>query len=364
MNKGRNNLTKRQCFLLISSIVSLVLFLVFLCFSGYLKSKPYAQQLAKRWADGNEVAQISVFVSPKASLNEEQIVEFGHKIDTSLVEAAITSESENASARLWIGAYSAYGKVQITGKSGNVTVDAYGVGGDYFQFHPLKLIYGSYFSGSDLMQDHIIIDEDAAWKLFGSSDVVGQYVTIGNIPHMIVGVVQREHDYMAKKAGVTSSIAYVSYNSLEKYGTHNGINCIEILMPNPVNGYAYNYISENIGIEEKEREVIENSDRYSIKNMLKIIASFPTRSMNTKAILYSFWENIARGYEDLLVVIFIFEFLFIFYPFCILLVNLVIKYRRRTWKAKDILHFFEKKKDLIILKLKQNKKKEKGEKKI
>lgn len=49
-------------------------------------------------------------------------------------------------------------------------------------FHPLKLITGSYFSGNDLMQDYCIIDQDAAWQLFGSNDVVGMTVYIGNVP--------------------------------------------------------------------------------------------------------------------------------------------------------------------------------------
>ena len=36
----------------------------------------------------------------------------------------------------------------------NLTADAIGIGGDFFLFHPLTLLNGSYFSGNDLMKDY------------------------------------------------------------------------------------------------------------------------------------------------------------------------------------------------------------------
>ena len=67
-------------------------------------------------------------------------------------------------------------------------------------FHPLKLITGAYFSGNDLMQDYCIIDQDAAWQLFGSNDVVGMTVYFGNVPHIVTGGVQRAESRMDKAA--------------------------------------------------------------------------------------------------------------------------------------------------------------------
>lgn len=57
---------------------------------------------------------------------------------------------------------------------------------------PWNCCPGSYFSGSDLMQDHIILDQDSAWQLFGSYDVEGMQVMIGNVPHIVSGVIRRE----------------------------------------------------------------------------------------------------------------------------------------------------------------------------
>ena len=44
---------------------------------------------------------------------------------------------------------------------------------------------------------------------------------------------------MEKAAGLTSTVVYVSYETLEAYGTSNGINHYEIVMPNPVDEFAY-----------------------------------------------------------------------------------------------------------------------------
>lgn len=336
MKKWIGRLTGRQWKWVISGAVSFLLFLILFFTAGILEKKPYAQQLADRWADGKGVAQISVFLSTNAVITEERVVEFGHYLDNALIEAAITNESENPSARLWISAYSANGKITVSSNKGTITASALGVGGDFFQFHPLKLIYGSYFAGSDLVKDRIIIDEDAAWQLFGSNDVVGQYVNIGGVPHIISGVIRRESDKMARDAGLTETLVYVSYDTLQKYGTQSGINCFELLMPNPVKNYAYNYVSEQIGVDEGEREIIENTKRFDTLEKLKFLASFPTRSMNAKAIIYPFWENIARGYEDILTLLFVFEILFLLYPIVLLVVLIVRLWKKRTWHWKDI----------------------------
>ena len=37
------------------------------------------------------------------------------------------------------------------------------------------------------MDDKVIVDEDAAWQLFGSNDVVGMQIIIGGIPITLPG---------------------------------------------------------------------------------------------------------------------------------------------------------------------------------
>ena len=148
--------------------------------------------MAGRWSEKKDVAQVSCFFSSKAEVTEDTIQSFEYSLKNVLQEASITETSENPSARLWVDAYSADGKITLVNGRNTLDANAIGIGGDFFLFHPLKLITGSYFSGNDLMQDYCIIDQDAAWQLFGSNDVVGMTVYIGNVPHIVTGVVRRD----------------------------------------------------------------------------------------------------------------------------------------------------------------------------
>jgi len=338
MKKIIQRLSKRQILFGITGLAALLLGILLCIISNAIAGSLMEQQMASRWSEKRDVSQISCFFSREAGITENEIVTFEHNLDSALVAASITNDSENPGARLWADAYSATGKVTIESNRATVSVDAIGIGGDFFLFHPLKLLYGSYFSGNDLMQDYIVIDEDAAWQLFGSNDVAGQMVTISGIPHMIAGVVEREEGSMAKAAGLTSSIVYVSYTTLSNYGINYGLNTYEIVMPNPVSGYAKQYVMENIGVTEKEIEIVENTTRFSALSRLKVIGAFGTRSMSSKPIIYPYWENIARGYEDILGLLFVFVLLLFIYPTVLVCVFLIKAWKHKSWTVKSVYH--------------------------
>ena len=320
----------------ISAGVSFLIFLILLLVSNHMAKKQLSQQMAERWSEEKDVAQVSCFFSPNAGITKDSIEEFEHSMDQALLEASITQESENPGARLWADAYSADGRITLTTDRASLEADAIGIGGDFFLFHPEKLLTGSYFSGNDLMQDYCVLDEDAAWQLFGSNDVAGMTVYISGVPHMVTGVIERQEGRLASAAGLDSTLVYVSYETLELYGNNNGINHYEIVMPNPVSNFALNHVKENIGVEEKEMEVLENTSRYSLVSRLKLLMAFGTRSMNGKAIIYPYWENIARGYEDIIALLTGLMFLFLLYPVILLLVVFIRWWRHKGWTLKDV----------------------------
>ena len=319
----------------ISGGISFVIFLILLFTAHRLGGSQLSQTAAGRWSSEGDASQVSCFFSVNARITEDQIIEFEHGIDKALTDASVIQDSENPGARLWADAYSADGSLTVSSDKTSITADAIGIGGDYFIFHPLNLRYGSYFSGNDLMQDYCVIDEDAAWQLFGSSNVAGMMVNIGGIPHIVTGVVERPSGRLAEAAGLDSTLVYVSYKTLSELGRSNGINHYEIVMPNPVTDFARKYIQENLGTDEKNTEVVENTSRYSFMSRLKRLTQFGTRSMNGKAIIYPYWENIARGYEDILTVITLFEILFLLYPSALALVFFCIWWRHKGWTIKD-----------------------------
>ncbi len=337
MKKRKKSFSVRQIVLAIAVFCSLILFAVTAVIASVIMKKQETQQVASRWSDSGDAAQISCFFSVNAGITEDTLEEFSHKIDMALQEASIETEAENTDARLWVDAYSATGTINIKGSIGSITSDAIGIGGDFFLFHPLRLINGSYFSGNDLMQDYCVLDELAAWKLFGSYDVAGQVVEINGVSHIITGVIRHDSDKLSKQAGLDDMLVYVSYDTLQKYGMNNGINLYEVVMPNPVRGYALGYVRDNIGVDEREMEIVENNERYSTWNRIKQIGNLATRAMNGKAIIYPYWENLARAYEDILAFIMLFELLFLGFPSIIIIVTLILLWKRKTWTVKKVL---------------------------
>ena len=141
-----------------------------------------------------------------------------------------------------------------------MTVTAIGVGGDYFLFHPLQLLSGGYVSDEDYMADRVVLDAQTAFNLFGSSDVAGMEVTINGKTFPIAGVVKSEDDFATAAAldagakassdptGVQSAskaMIYMSYAALNAMA-ELPIDCYEIVLPDPVSGFAKKLMTEKI----------------------------------------------------------------------------------------------------------------------
>lgn len=292
--------------------------------------------MAERWSAAGDAAQISCFFSQGTEITEETFLAFEAKMKAALQADSITGSSENESARMWASAYSAAGKIVLNNGKKTVEAKAVGVDGDFFLFHPLQLLNGNFFSGSDVMQDYVVIDEDTAWQLFGSNDVAGMQVTIGGVPHIVSGVIKRADGHLNEAAGNGETTVYLSYHSLETYGQSQGINCYEVVLPNPITGYGVKLVKENMGIDELNMECIENSDRYSVLSLGKVFLAFGTRSMNGKAIIYPYWENVARGWEDILALVLLFRVIFLLIPVTMLVIVLIKMWKRRTWNWRDV----------------------------
>lgn len=350
INDFTTRFTKKQ--LCLSSVVgvSLIILLILQIISVTLKGSLESQQMAQRWDKKGKSTQVSCFISENTKITTQQLTNLEHAVDAALQDVSITTENEHA--RLWADAYSARGEITVESSKTSVTSTAIGVGGDFFLFHPLPLLNGAYFSDDDLMQDYVIIDEDAAWQLFGSNDVAGMEVTIKGIPHIIKGVIKREAGRMNDKAGNDKITFYVSYNSLSTYGTCKGINTYEIVMPNPISKFALKTVKEKIGIEETNIELVENTNRYSIPSLITVLLGFGTRSMNQKGIIYPYWENVARGYEDVLAMILLWKGIFLFIPLVIGIIYLGYRFKHRTWNVRSIIESMITLKEKMIQKYK------------
>ncbi len=325
--------------LLISAGISLLLGLVLLLIGTKVSSALKDQQFARRWSDKSDCAQVTVFFSELAGFDADGVKELKYKIDNKLLQDSITTESEDA--RLWVYAYSANGEVMVSSNNSESKVRAIGVGGDYFLFHPLELLSGSFFESDYYMKDVVLIDEETAWRLFGSNDVEGQLIEIGGTLHVVGGVVKKESGRMQELAGNDEPILYMSYESLAENGMVSYINSYEALLPNPISSYGMNLLTEVIPCDSKRYEIVENTGRFNFVNLIKHVKNFGTRGMNAKGVIYPYWENVARGTEDFLVPAAVLGCLFLAYPIIIIICILIRMWQKRTIRLNDVRDFIE-----------------------
>ena len=295
---------KKQIYLIVPAILVAVLLILLCVISAKIKQIPDSQQGAFRWSSDGDYAQISVFYTEKSAPRAEQFTQFEDTLEGLYAQEGIAPK-ENG--RLWISAASGTGNVRLTTDRGQMTAAAVGIVGDFFLFHPQKLLYGSLPIGSESQTNGIVIDEEIAWQLFGGSDVAGMEVMIGGESHVVLGVISRDCDAMEKKAGADVPTVYLSYESLSTHGFTSGLTCYEILLPNPVSGYAKELVENGLGVGGGSSELVENSKRYSVSSLFDVAGDFGVRSMKTTGFIYPSWENAARGWEDVLAVVLVWQ---------------------------------------------------------
>lgn len=319
------SLSLKKKLLSLTIIFCLVIFGIATISSNFMIIRLSDQQAAKRWNKDGGFSQVTCFFSKDITVDEFALKSFEKNLELALKEAAINEDER--SGRQYISSYSSSGMITVISEQASLEAKAIGIGGDFFFFHPLMLVEGGYFSGNNLMKDYALLDEEAAWRLFGSNDVEGMSVMISGIPHYIAGVYSREEGRMQEAAGLDEMIIFVSYESLNAYGIGESISTYELVAPNPVKKFVFHLTKEKFGYTEDEMMVVENSSRYSIEALISILMDFGVRSMHKGAFSYPYWENLARGYEDIRAVLFLVQAIFLILPSVAIFVVLIRKGR-------------------------------------
>lgn len=294
--------------------VCAVLAIAFGITAHILGGKLSSQQMAERWRGENELkfSQVSCYIPVDEKISLQQIYAFRTEIVKKLEEAAIEDQDVDT---LFADAWSTTGRVNVASGLGKGEAAVIAVGGRFFDFHPIRLISGSYFNEDDLMKDRVLLDEELAWLLFGGTELDGMEMTINGKPFVVAGVIEREQDFASKKAYTAGMGLYMSYEAFSSLQSADstasaqteggsaaqtnpdaGASCYEFVMAEPVDGYAKSLADEKFPIGHGE--ILENSDRYGFGRMLKLIGQFGSRSMQTLGVAYPYWENAARCIED------------------------------------------------------------------
>ncbi len=297
------------------------------CLMGWIMGQLPSLDAAARWRGGSEMrfAQVACFLPADSAKGEEDIHQFRQTLEQKLTESSLTAPQNGS---LYADAYSARANLTVSGDHGTAQVKAIGVGGNFFLFHPLQLRSGSYISEADLMQDRVILDEPLAWQLFGSPDVAGMTVTIGGKPYYVAGVVRRENDFATEKAYLDGPGMFLSYSAFYEL-TETKITCYEIVLPDMISGFGLGLVKESFDVGLGD--VVENSSRYGLENLLSVAGDYGSRSMRSNGVIYPYWENAVRLTEDYLALLVVLLLLFALLP-TVTVIVLAIRGIIRIWR--------------------------------
>lgn len=286
------------------------------------------QQAAERYEGSGEqhYAQASVFFPVGQEKSISEINSFRSTINGKLLDVSL--EAAEGAPALWQDAYSGEGQLTVEGNKGRATVAATGVGGDWFSFHPLTLRSGGYLDENDLMHDRVVLDEKLAWQIFGSYDLAGMTVVINNKPFVVAGVVAIESDKASQKSYTATGQVFLHLDTLQQLQGEGsgGVNCYELVCAEPISGFTLGLVTAGF----EGAQVVQNTGRFSLVSILKIVRQYGTRSMQTAGVVFPYWENAARLTEDTLAALLISILLTALLPVACV-VWYVVRLLRRGW---------------------------------
>ena len=288
---------------------------------------------ARRFQGAGETryAQLACYLPVDDGKTEDDIRSFRQSLESKMTEQSLEAAE---GGRLYLDAYCGVTNLTVSSEnSGSTSVKAVGVGGEFFYFHPLNLRSGSYIKEGDLMDDLVLLDEELAWKLFGGTNLTGLTVTINDVPFVVSGVVSRETDFATEKAYTGDGGLYMSFSAMSRLNENADITAYEVVMPNPITGYARGILSDAFPIGTGD--IVENSSRYSLLHLWDVIKDFGQRSMRLNGVIYPYWENAVRLTEDYAALLLLLTVLLALYPLLTALV-LIIRDVRRAYRFAKV----------------------------
>ena len=320
MTRPNVKLTKKQLVLLVIIAVGLLVFGILTAVSGAVAGTQKTQYCAKYWDPDGRYSMVSVFLPEDSGLKQEKVRQLQYTLDQALIKEAMEAPADNA--RLYVAAYSVKSQVSLfSQRAKSQQCTAYGVGGDFFRFHNYELISGSYLMEDSIANDQVVIDEEAAWKIFGAIEVDGMTLTYNGKEYIVQGVVKPQDGYKTKTGGAESGTVFFP---LEAIG--QDADCYEIIFPNPVSGFALKQVKEaftSCGYSEDDIRVIDNSERYSFVNSAKRVLKWTDKGMAFKSLKYPYWENSAIAVENIVDLLTFFRIIFIIPPIAIVIISVI-----------------------------------------
>lgn len=247
------------------------------------------QDAVTRWKDQGNFAQYSIFFTDYVETDWEEI-------DASCIELRGAKEEEGIRQAV---AYCSWENFDLSGRGVAVKLKTMIFGGEFFLFHPLELLEGSY-PDRNHGTFQVLLDEGSAYALFGSAEVTGLEVTLGRQSFIVSGVVKGEQRLGAAQAGnwveenQEPGWVYIPYEALIAEMAPQ-VQCIETVVAEPVKGAGEAQLRGWISQITGSYEIDRNTDRFCWKHFFENPGEIITGAMVLDRAERPYWENLARG---------------------------------------------------------------------
>jgi len=272
--------------------IALLLGLGLLLAAAALPRPLQSQRQAERWAgeSGKRFKQFTCVLSPGQSLDLETIYRFRSGASDKI---AASDFELPAGGSAFCDAWSVGGTLKVGGPRGRFDAAALSVGGRFFNFHPMPLLSGGYLSETDVMKDRVVLDEQLAWMLYGSTDLTGVTVEIGGLDFVVVGVVAQPDDRFTRAVSEGGPTLYMDFEN-RALTSADGVVCYEVVLPEPVKGFARSVAEDPFATRGL---VVENTGRFSFGASMQRLRSIGKLGTRTTAVTFPVWENAAIAAE-------------------------------------------------------------------
>lgn len=287
-------------------------------------------------------SQVSVFFGRGAGLNYIGMMRLRQGLSDKYTADGISPPDPDA--RLWIDAASGTGSATVTNGTGSsAAVSVTGILGDFFFFHPTKLLSGQYINTNEASKDYIMMDWNTAWRVFGGADSSGMRVEVGGIPCIVAGVFEKDEGDAAENR------IYVSFELLEKLNPAAELTALDFVLSAPISGYGIQAVESQVSsTSESERVIVENSVRFTRGNLLKTIGDFGAYIARRDAVALPYWENAARSAAMRGAVLLLISMIFAALPLITVIILLIKLYmvrgRFRPWIVRTFKAAMERRK--------------------
>lgn len=258
------------------------------CAYALLSQGSESQRAAKRWLGegGGEWAQYTLFF-PADSRPEPE------SLDETLTSMQDRMEQELPAMDGIRGyfAWSCEGELNATAGYNTVRLRAVYTGGDYFFFNPYTLLDGSRLRPGET-ERAAVLDENAAWKLFGSREVSGVQLELGGVIYTVTGVVETRNP--GSEHEDTAGTVYLPAASTADAQSQR-VSCLYAVMPELLPEYSRTLLVSTF--PQAENGIVKNSGRFSPMNIVHRVFSMRELVTQEGAPAYTPEENEARWAE-------------------------------------------------------------------